>query len=234
MTLLTIINDAQSVLNLPQSTTVIGNTGQTQKQLLALANMEGRLTSAEFPWQVLTRETSFTTTATEEQTHASADLPADLSYIVNETIYNRNTTLKITGPLNSRDWQERKAFGANVAWSQFRIRGNSFWFLPAPTASETCYYEYVSNYWCESSGGTAQARWAADTDLFRLPEVLMTLGVIWRWKASKGLNYEEDHDTWEIEKQRAQSRDGTKRKLRLDGPMAAVRSNRGTIPEGSW
>ena len=41
MSLLTIVNRAQAMLNLPVTTTVYSNTGETQKQLLALCNMAG-------------------------------------------------------------------------------------------------------------------------------------------------------------------------------------------------
>jgi hypothetical protein len=234
MSLLTIVNAAQAMLNLPVSATVIGNPGQAQKQLLALSNLDGKMTADEFAWQRLIRETSFTTVATEEQTDASADLPADLGWIIDETLFNRNTTLKITGPLASREWQERKAFGVNVAWSQYRIRGNSFWFLPAPTAGESVYYEYVSSYFCESAGGTAQAAWTADSDVARIPENVMTLGLIWRWKAAKGMEHSGDYNNWVEAKERAAARSGSRRKLSAVGPTVPPRGGRGTIPEGNW
>jgi hypothetical protein len=196
--------------------------------------MDGKMTADEFAWQRLIRETSFTTVATEEQTDASADLPADLGWIIDETLFNRNTTLKITGPLASREWQERKAFGVNIAFSQYRIRGNSFWFLPAPTAGESVYYEYVSSYFCESAAGTAQAAWTADTDVPRIPENVMTLGLIWRWKAAKGMEHSGDYNSWVEAKERAAARSGSKRKLSAVGPSVPPRGGRGTIPEGNW
>lgn len=234
MSLLTIVNAAQAMLNLPVSTTVVGNTGQAQKQLLALANMDGKLTADEFAWQRLIRETSFTTVATEEQTDASAELPEDLGWIIDETLFNRSAIQQIHGPLASREWQERKAFGVNVAPSQYRIRGNSFWFLPAPTAGQTIYYEYVSSYFCESSGGTAQALWTADTDVARIPETVLTLGLVWRWKAAKGMEHSGDYNAWVEAKERAAARSGAKRKLTVTGPSVPKNGNRGSIPEGSW
>jgi hypothetical protein len=132
------------------------------------------------------------------------------------------------------EWQERKAFGVNVAWSQYRIRGNSFWFLPAPTAGESVYYEYVSSYFCESAAGTAQAAWTADTDVPRIPENVMTLGLIWRWKAAKGMEHSGDYNSWVEAKERAAARSGSKRKLSAVGPSVPPRGGRGTIPEGNW
>jgi len=233
MSLLTLVNRAQAVLNLPVTSTVVNNNAEGTKQLLQLANVEGIELADEYDWQALMVETSFTTTATEEQTDSSADLPTDLGHIVDETLYNRTATLRIFGPVPSRQWQDQKAFGSAGADSQYRIRGNSFLIMPVPTAAQSVYYEYISNKWCQSSGLVAQAAWAADTDTGRISEHVMTLGIVWRWKQAKGHDYGQDYDTWETAKGRVTSRDGTRRKLSAAGP--SQRSiGRGHIPEGSW
>ena len=235
MSLLTIANAAQAELNLPISTTVIGNSSQTQKQLLALCNQEGKQLADEFAWQALITEASFLTTATETQTNAT--LPADFGWLVDETMFNRNTTLPVKGPINPREWQELKAIGATVSESRFRIRGNSLLFNPAPTAGHTVYYEYVSTRWCSDAGlTTPSSTWTLDSDVGLLPENVITLGLIWRWKHSKGLDYAQDFETYNMTKERAASRQGARRKLRLDGPTSpyASRASRGNIPEGSW
>ena len=232
MTLLTIVNDAQALLNLPITTTVIANTGQTQKQLLALANIDGRMLAEEYSWQQLIVQTSFTTTATEEQTNGT--LAADFGWMVPETMYNRTTTLPVVGPINPREWQELLANGVNVSDPRYRIRANKILFSPVPPASESVYYEYVSRYWCESSGGTDQEDWAADSDLPRLPENVLTLGLVWRWRAAKGLDYSEDFRTWEIARDRVAARQGAKRKLSIVGNTSPRYPGRGNIPDGSW
>lgn len=231
MTLLTIINDAQALLNLPVTTTVVTNTGEAQKQLLRIANLEGRALARVHPWQNLLTERSFTTTATNQQTNET--LPADFGWIVDETLYNRTSTQPVLGPLSARTWQEQKAYGSSLTWPQYRLRGNSFYFLPAPPAGQSVYYEYVSKYWCESSGGTDQESWAADTDTGRLDEYVMTLGIVWRWNKSKGHAYQDDYDEYERQKQLAISRDGSRRTLNVGGPMR-LGLGKGRVPEGSW
>lgn len=231
MTLLTIVNDAQAVLNLPITSTVVTNTGDTQRQLLRLCNMAGREIARAYPWQVLVTERSFTTTATEQQTGET--LPADFGWVVDDTLWNRTTTDRVWGPLSSQSWQAQKATGTSVAWSQFRIRANSFYFLPSPTAGQTIYYEYVSKYWCESSGGTDQEKWAADTDVGRIDEYLLTLGLIWRWKAAKGLYYEEEKAEFDRELSAAKARDGARRRTSIAGPSTRP-FGWGKVPEGNW
>jgi hypothetical protein len=234
LTLLALMNRCQAALNLAQTTTVITSQAEGVKQLLNLSNIEGDETASEFQWQALVTETSFTTTATEEQTDASADLPSDFGWIVNETLYNRTSTRRIIGPVNPRDWQDQKAFGSAGADDQYRIRGNSFWILPAPTASQSVYYEYVSNKWCRSSLGVAQSAWAADTDTLRAwPEHIMVLGIIWRWKAAKGLDFSQDYEVWQGAREKAAGRDGSRRKLSAAGPSPRRLWN-GRISEGDW
>lgn len=231
MTLLTITNRAQAMLNLPVTTTVYTNTGETQKQLLALCNTAGDVLMREHDWQVLLTETSFTTVATEQQTGHT--LPTDLDRIVNETLWNRTTTDPVLGPLTSQIWQAQKAQVTSNVWSQYRLRGNSIYMLPAPTAGQSVYYEYVSNKWCQSSGGTAQSAWAADTDTGRLPEHLLILSTVWRFQEAKGLDYTQRYDEYEREKSKIIARDGTRRRGNITGPTPR-NFGRGRIPEGSW
>lgn len=234
MSLLTLINGAQALLNLPVTSTVIGNTNQGVKQLLEIANTEGEELADQYAWQQLLFEHTFVTTATEQQTNGA--LPSDCGWIVDETIYNRDQTWKVTGPIGSRYWQDRKAFGANIAWSQYRIMRNYFYFLPAPTAGEDVYFEYVSNKWCsDSTGVTKRTAWAVDTDVGLLDEKLMKLGIIWRWKKAKSMEYQDDFNMWMAKLQRNTARNGTKQKLSAAGPLPQrVHRGRGTIPEGSW
>lgn len=231
MSLLTIVNRAQAMLNLPVTTTVYSNTGETQKQLLALCNMAGDVLMREHEWQSLVTEQSFTTVATEQQTGHT--LPSDLDRIINETLWNRSTTDPVYGPLTSQSWQAQKAQVTSTVWSQYRLRGNSFWLLPAPAAGQSIYYEYVSSKWCQSAGGVAQSAWAADTDTAKLPEHLLTLGLVWRWLEAKGLDYTQRYDEYEREKAKIVSRDGTRRKLNAVGPTLQG-LGRGRIPEGTW
>ena len=53
--------------------------------------------------------------------------------------------------------------------------------------ADTVKFFYISNY--IATGKTA---FTSDGDVFLLDERLLTLGVIWQWKANKGLPYAED------------------------------------------
>jgi len=106
--------------------------------------------------------------------------------------------------------------------------------FPVPTAGHTIAFEWVTKNWCESSVGTGQSAWAADNDVGRLDEGLMTAGLIWRWKESQGLEYAEDFRKYEILVNDAIARDGVKGHLLMGGTHGSRFIGRDSVPEGSW
>lgn len=109
---------------------------------------------------------------------------ASFDYILNQTIWDRTLLRPVFGTLTPSQWQQLKAQNVTGPWNQFRIRGGNLLFIPAPSAGDTCAFEWVSKNFCQSSGGTGQSAWTADTDTGLLSEDLMKLGLIWRWKAA--------------------------------------------------
>lgn len=218
MSLLTIIQNACDEIGISKPTAVVGNTNAKIVQLLALANREGKALAARpyEGWQQLIEEATFTTVATASQGALSTLAPGQ-KYIINNTIWNRTTQRPVYGPLSPRDWQAIQASPAQGPFDQYRIQGDELLFEPVPTAGDSCAFEFMSKNFCESSGGTAQSSWQADTDVGRLDEELMTLGLIWRWKAAKGLDYGEDFQQYEIQVNDAIMRNATKETLNASG-----------------
>jgi hypothetical protein len=95
----------------------------------------------------------------------------------------------------------------------FTVRGGAIYITPTPTAGDTVAYEYVSTKWCQSSGGTAQTEWAADTDTSKLDEALHVLDLIWRFKQAKGLEYAADLAAFERRVTDKLMRDGVKPRI---------------------
>jgi hypothetical protein len=60
--------------------------------------------------------------------------------------------------------------------------------------------------WTFADNGYTQ--FAADTDITILPQNIMELGVIWRWKRANGLPYTDDEQTWKDASERLQTRQG--------------------------
>lgn len=231
MSLLTIIQDAATELKLVRPTTVIGSTDPNAPQLLALANKDGKELARRFDWQALNKEATFTTVASETQTTLSS-LASDFGHIIDGTMWNRTQSWRVLGPLNSQEWQRKKASAAQAAIGNwFRIRGDSILFYPTPAAGENVYFEYISNKWCQSSGGTAQSSWVADTDTALLNEEIIRLGIIWRFRKAKGFDYGEDFRTYEAALASVFGGGAGNANIDMTGEPEMLGAH---LPEGSW
>lgn len=230
MSFLTIIQNACRELGLTAPSAAYTSSDAQVVQLVALAQREGDELMKDFPWQVLTKEKTFDGTAAAAQTSA---IPTDFDRFIDGTFFNRTRKRPVHGPISPQEWQFTQAVVASTLVESFRVRGDTILITPTPTAGDDYYYEYISNKWCQSSGGTAQTSWASDTDTGILPESVMTLGIIWRFKAAKGFDYAEQFRTYELAKAKAQSKDGGKKVFTM-ARRSTDMSRRPYIQEGSW
>ena len=234
MTLLTVVQNACNELGISSPSTVIGNADSQIKQLLALSNREGKALAARptAGWEELVTEATHTTLAAANQGALSTIAPG-YKYIIHKTLFNRTTQRPLIGELTPEEWQLLQATPTSNVYDHFRIRNGDLLIDPIPAAGETIAFEYMSKLWCESSGGTAQAAWAADTDLGRLDEELLTLGLIWRWKAMKGFDYKEEFAEYERQVTDAICRNGVKPTLSLNNSKGQYQPGV-FIPTGNW
>lgn len=213
MSLLTIIQNAASRIGgITRPTVVVNATDPTQQQLLALAQEEGKALAREGTWRALTSEATFTTVAAASQT---SSIPSDFDWYIPDTMFNRTRRRRVTGPLTPEQWQLAQATLVTYVNPAFRMRGTTILISPTPAAGETVAYEYITAKWCQSNASVAQAAWTADTDTPLLDEELHTLGIIWRWRKSKGLDYAEDFNTYNYQVQQALLRDGGRPRLSM-------------------
>lgn len=213
MSLLTIVQSACDRLSLERPSAVVTSTDVNVRTLFGLAQQEGKALASRGTWTVLQAEQTITTTATELQAGA---FPADFDYLVPDTMFNRTTRRKVEGPLTQTEWQHTKSSLVVRVNPCFRIIGTGFYITPAPAAGNTIAFEYISRNWCQSASGTGQSAWIADTDTAKIDEELHTLGLVWRFKKSKGLDYGEDFASYESGVAQAIQRDGPKPRIYTD------------------
>ena len=214
-------------------TSVISATDPQVKQILALLEEEGNDLSGRGDWQELTNEATHTTVATESQGAITTIASNGYRYIKNNTIWDRTNQL----PLYVTDgtgWQELKSTTTTAPDYHVRIRGGNLLSNPVPTAGLTWAFEYVTWNWITDATSTTPSQYFTDdTDLILLPEPIVMMGVRWRWKKEKGLEYAEDFRTYEMMVSDALSRNGLNRPLsaskRIDSPSPHV-----VVPIGSF
>jgi len=164
-------------------------------------------------------------------------LPADLEYFVQRTWWDNTYKWELLGPITAQEKQILK-YGiiASGPRSKFYIRNNLFYLNPMPTTDGSLFaYDYFSNYWCQSSGGTAQRLWTADTDTYMLDEDCFIEGIKWRFLRAKGLDYTQEKTDYEMDCQRIMARDAGNRDLPIAGGTYGARFlNDDNIPETGY
>jgi hypothetical protein len=230
-------------VGLPQPSSVIGSSGNTQRQLLALTYRVLEEARKAVQWPQLSREHSITLVDSQ----ANYALPTDIDYQHYNTHWSDDDNWEVIGPISSQEWQQRVRGAISTGPRQrFRIKGwldNQFFLWPTPgtgEAGKVLYFEYQStqamrpqtwvtatayntgdyvwyngNVYTADAGGTSggtapthtsgstsdggiawtyssddYTQFLADTDVCKIHEDTIGLGVQWMWKRAKGLSYQ--------------------------------------------
>jgi len=213
MSLLQICQSVAREIPLSVPTVLVGSTDETAKLLLACAQKAGKslARAKDGGWVAMQSEHTFSTVVGQ----TDYDLPSDFAWVLNDTLWDRTNYEHLRGPLSPQQWQVRRSSvlsDTSTTWKYFRFRRVSgtdkFSITPVPDAVESLVFEYMSNGWCASSGGTAQSYWQADDDVGVLDEHLIELGIMWRMLERLGMVYQSALDEYERELEKAIARDG--------------------------
>jgi hypothetical protein len=160
----------------------------------------------------------------------------DFGTVTNETMWDRTTRRPVYGPKYAAEWQQLKAQLMQGPWWQYRIRGNQLLFIPPPSPGDQIYFEWISLYWVANAVTPttgSQTAYVLDTDVAILDEQAIKLDTLWRYKASKGLNYTEDQDKAEAAIADLMTRDGAAPRLNLAGAQSDIYPGV-LVPAGNW
>lgn len=242
MSLKTICQSVAKEIGLTVPSAFVGSNDKTARQLLACASKAGKSIArrrGKFgSWADLITEYTFDSVADQ----ADYDLPSDYDRLVDGTLWDRDNYWDLRGPLSPAEWQVYKSsvLGSSVSLrARVRIRNVSgtrkFSLDPTPsTSGVTFVYEYVSKNWCESSGGTGQTDWAADTDTGVISEYLIELETLWRMLNRLGLAYAEEKEEAEKEIMQAISADAGAPTLSLSARRKVHLIDAGNIPDTGY
>ena len=214
MTLLTIVQEVANSVGLTEPSSVINNSNPQAEQLLSLASREGKSLVQAYDWEALTNEATHTTVATESQ-GALTTIASDFDRFINDTIWNRTDTFRVGGPSTPQRWQRKVSSVTTSIFDTFRVRGGNLLLNPVPAAGETIAFEYISKNWITGDKET----FTADSDTILLDEELVTLGIIWRFRAANRLSYDEEKAQYLEYLEKRKASDGGKPKLSMGGPL---------------
>lgn len=172
MSLLTICKAVADGAKIARPSSVASNTDPTALSLLRAVNMAGLSLMKSYPWQALRKGGTFTALAQETQT---SFLPSDFDRFIPESVWDTTNKNLVIGPIEPGEWNALKAHAySDTGRRKFIHRGNAILVIPVFSGSEAIIFEYVSKNWCQSSGGTGQSAFAADTDTGIVDEELLT------------------------------------------------------------
>jgi hypothetical protein len=121
-------------------------------------------------------------------------LPSDWASLGESSLLVSNLypLLPLAGPIMPERLLLLKALPAMPIRPLWRMIGGNIEIWPALAAGELVTLEYRSSCWVlDVDGATRRPRWTADLNTSLIDESLIELGVIWRWKEAKGLQYAE-------------------------------------------
>lgn len=200
MSLLTIVQDAVDLCGLAADASVsnvIGSSDPTIREMRALAQLEGDTLARFDAWRGL----KVLGQLTGDGISTEYSLPADFhSFAPGAVMWLANRPDQPLAMVTSDDLLALKSSGTDPADPVWRIFGDTIEFYPALQSGEVVNLEYRSKYWIvDQDGVTRKARWENDADYSIVPERLLMLGLVWRWRKTKGLDYGEDFRTYQIE-----------------------------------
>lgn len=194
--------------------------GGIEEELTDLANETARAIAEEHDWRALT-----TLTTLVGYGGVDFDLPDDYDRMPTDV---RVWSTAWPGQFYQRardlnEWYDNQQFVSSGAPGWWIMLDDKLQVHPAPPVGTNVQLYYVSRNSVKSEGGTPKAEFTADDDVFRLDERLITLGVIWRWRAQKRLEYAEDLRNFEI----AQSK-----RIKADKGARILAEGRPRLPMG--
>lgn len=198
MTVLSCAIDAASSVGLEAPISLFSGQDPGNAQLRAFAQTTVDSLRQASAWQSLRKEYEFKTDfinadlkPTDASIYGPVPLPADFDRIVETTFWNLDRRFQMGQPIGAQAWAAIRAGIMVTVYPQYRILDGALHILPQQQP-ENYRLEYVSKFAILSQNGIPKARFTDDHDTLNgIPEELLTLGLIWRWKREKGLDYAE-------------------------------------------
>jgi len=171
-------------------------------------------------------------TITFSQTKFS--LPSDWDRQVDGTHWDKTQHWMMIGPISAQKWELlTSGYISTGPRVQYRIFGGKFQIWPAQASDHQLGFEYMSNAWATSAGGTAKTSFTVDTDTCIFPDRLMVLGLKRKYFEAKGFNPIFDRD-YMMELDNAKSNDAGSPVLSMNPRPTSVLISWNNIPDSNF
>jgi len=246
-TALWVVQQTMIEMGLPKPLQVVTSADTTVQQMLALLNRAGSDMVIGYPWEQLTKEYLFNTGNCAVVTTLSGPpimtqpLPADWSYFLDQTQWDRTNHWPLLGPKTAQEWQWLKggllSSGPRI---RYRVVGGNLELFPGAFPPAQPYsdiaMEYVADTWVQSATqqNTYYNSIQSDEDLILFDQWVISAYLKLKYWEAKGLDtsaYSKDFlNTWEA---RIGKNKGAP-VLTLAPRARSLLISINNIPDGSW
>lgn len=198
MTLLNIAQRVADEVGLPRPGSVAASSDQLARQMFALANATLE-ELGKMNWPELEMAYEFPTVVDQ----VAYDVPTDYDRFATDTAYLATQYYQVRGSLTAKEWaMRRNGMSSLTGWQRYRVFGYppQIHFVPAPQTVQTVVIEYISKNLAVAADETRKLLFTLDTDTSVVSEELVRMGLKWRIKHAKGLDYSEDYNAYEARK----------------------------------
>lgn len=189
-----------------------GSVERLEQEISDLANEVAEDIARYQDWQAL----QATATMTGDGAQTSFALPADYSRMLkNAEVRPAASALwGYTRYDNVNELARDRAGGYRTNPGSWIITGGAMQFYPAPRGATI--FPYISSAWARDANGL-KSQFTDDADEFVLPERLLKLGLIWRWRENKKLDATGDQEAFTKALDEYAFSDGGSRVYRYNG-----------------
>jgi hypothetical protein len=148
-----LINRAAVEVGLNADNDPVASPDETYIQMQALLDSLGQELVNLYDWPILVRTLTIDTQADDSGVY---DLPDDYDHMINQTAWDMNNTVPVTGPLSPQQWQYLE--GTNLVsqslYASLRQFDNKLEVYPQPAPPTIITLEYISRNWVMEQGQT--------------------------------------------------------------------------------
>lgn len=190
MTVLGICKRVLAETGWPVPNMVAANSDATAQQVFTLCNTELQALSEMFTWPHLEVEYAINTVAGQ----AVYLWPTDFRVLAQSSLFNRNQYYELKGSTGLQFWELLK-YGnlANLGCARYRnvypLGVPGFEITPAPTGVQGLVAVYYTKEFARDANGVSIPVFMNDSDTPKVPERYIELGVKWRFRRAKGLDF---------------------------------------------
>jgi hypothetical protein len=191
MSVLSAVRSAAIRLSQTQPASLFSSTQTFDKEMADLVTESAISIAEAHDWRALTK----LGTLVGDDASIAFNLPADYARMpVKARLHSTQfVNMDFTPARDLDEWlylNDYQTMGTPGNW--IVLTGKMQIFPPMPTGESARFY-YITNYVADG-----KAAFSTDTDAFLLPERLLTLDLIWRWRSMKRTEYAEDMQNFEI------------------------------------